>query len=294
MPTPLQALIRLLDVQAAGHDHFNGDSLDIVGPRVFGGQVLGQAVVAVGRTVEAARRLHSLHAYFMRPGDASLTIDYAVERLRDGGSFTTRRVDALQRGRPIFTMIASFHRDEPGPEHQCPYPANLAGPEELENERTILDRYLDRLPQFLREGLSRPAAIEFRPVEAFHPLEPESHEPLRHSWFRLRGPAGDDPLIHKALLAYASDCRLLGTSLLPHGRTFFQGHTQMASLDHAMWFHRTPVMDDWMLYYNDSPSASGARGLTRGSIFDRHGHLLASVAQEGLIRPLRGRADRRG
>jgi len=285
MQTLLDKLVALLDVQRLELNLFRGESRNIVGKRVFGGQVLGQALVAAGRTVAPERVVHSLHAYFLHPGDAACPIIYDVERARDGGSFTTRRIVAIQHGRPIFNMSASFQIIEPGEEHQFPAPA-APPPESLENETDIIRRHRDEIPEALAGSFITDWPIHIRPIDPDHPVHPARSEPRQQFWIRADGRLRDEGLIHQALLAYASDYRLLGTSLLPHGRSMFQQRTQMASLDHAMWFHRPFRMDQWLLYDMESPSASGARGFSRGNLFDRGGVMVASVAQEGLIRPV--------
>lgn len=282
----LDKLVRLLDLEQLEMNLFRGESRTIVGSRVFGGQVLGQALVAAGRTVEQDRFAHSLHAYFLRAGDAEAPIIYDVERARDGGSFSTRRIVAIQHGRPIFNMSVSFQIREDGCDHQLDMPADIPAPEDVEPEAEFLERHRDRLPQHFLDAFIRQRPVEIRPIDSEDPMEPEPMAPFRNSWIRARGALPDDDgTIHRALLAYASDFRLLATALLPHGRSIFQERTQMASLDHAMWFHREFRMDDWLLYHMDSPSASNARGFTRGHIFSRSGDLVASVVQEGLIRP---------
>lgn len=281
----LDRLIQLLDIERIEHNLFRGESRNIVGKRVYGGQVLGQALVAAGRTVDADRNVHSLHAYFLRAGDAEAPIVYDVERTRDGGSFSARRVVATQHGRPIFNLSASFQITEPGLEHQQPAP-DVPPPEGLENEWDTLMRYREDLPEAYQDRFVRARPIELRPTVPEDPINPEQREPVRHTWFRATAPLGDEALMHQAMLAYTSDYQLLATALLPHGRSIFQRRTQMASLDHAMWFHRPFRMDEWLLYTTDSPSASNARGFTRGSIFRRDGALVASVAQEGQMRPL--------
>lgn len=285
--TQLDKLVGLLDLEQLETNLFRGESRNIVGDRVFGGQVLGQALVAAGRTVEAERTAHSLHAYFLRAGDANAPIVYDVERARDGGSFSTRRIVAIQHGRPIFNMSVSFQIHEDGHDHQLNMPEDVPPPEDVESEVALMERHKDRLPERFHDAFLHQRPMEIRPIEPEDPLAPEPAAPVRNSWIRAVGelPA-DDGTIHRALLAYVSDFRLLGTALLPHGRTIFQQTTQMASLDHAMWFHRAFRMDDWLLYHMDSPSASNARGFTRGHIFSRDGALVASVVQEGLIRPL--------
>ncbi len=281
----LDKLVGLLDLEQLEVNLFRGESRAIVGSRVFGGQVLGQALVAAGRTVAEDRYAHSLHAYFLRAGDAEAPIIYDVERARDGGSFSTRRIVAIQHGRPIFNMSVSFQIQEEGCDHQLDMPADIPAPEDVESEVDLMERYRDQLPQHFLDTLIHQRPVEIRPIDPEPPMEPEPMAPFRNSWMRARGTLPDDAGVHRALLAYASDFRLLATALLPHGRSIFQERTQMASLDHAMWFHRPFRMDDWLLYHMDSPSASNARGFTRGHIFSRDGDLVASVVQEGLIRP---------
>lgn len=288
MQTLVDKLVQLLDIERLELNLFRGESRNIVGKRVFGGQVLGQALIAAGRTVEQDRSVHSLHAYFLRAGDASAPVIYEVERARDGGSFTTRRIVAIQHGRPIFNMSASFQISEPGEEHQLPAP-EVPPPDNLESEWDVLKRHRERMPEAYQDIFIKAQPIEIRPTVQEDPLNPVKSEPVRHSWFRTAAPLCDERLMHQALLAYASDYRLLATALLPHGRSMFQGRTQMASLDHAMWFHRPFRMDEWLLYTTDSPSASNGRGFTRGTIFDQQGAMVASVVQEGLIRPLDGK-----
>lgn len=283
----LESLIRLLDLERLETNLFRGESRNIVGTRVFGGQVLGQGLVAAGRTVPEERHAHSLHAYFLRPGDVAAPIVYEVERTRDGGTFTSRRVVAIQHGRPIFNMSVSFQIREPGCDHQLDMPEGVPAPEELENEASFMERHRERIPERVRDTFIRERPVEIRRIDPEDPMDPEPTAPVRNAWIRTTGdvPAHSDG-IHRALLAYVSDFGLLATALLPHGRTMIQGTTQMATLDHAMWFHRDFRLDDWLLYHMDSPSASNARGFTRGHVFSRDGDLVASVAQEGLIRPL--------
>lgn len=281
----LNQLWQLLDVEALDDNLFRGQSRNIVGPRVFGGQVLGQALVAAGRTVGNDRPVHSLHAYFLRAGDADFPIIFQVERARDGNSFSSRRVVAIQHDRPIFNLSASFHVAEPGDEHQMPAPAAPA-PETLDSEWELLGRHRDNLPERYRRLASRARPIDVRPVQPQHPLEPANRATHRDLWLRAPARLPDEPLMHRALLAYASDYHLLSTALLPHGRTIFQGRTQLASLDHAMWFHRPFRIDDWLLYHVQAPTAAEARGFCHGSVFDTGGRHVASVTQEGLMRPL--------
>ena len=275
-------LVELMRLEPLGGDRFLAQSEDIGTPAVFGGQVLGQALMAASRTVEADRPAHSMHAYFLLPGEHA-PIDYAVDRVRDGRSFTTRHVVARQGERIIFEMSASFQTVDPGVEHQWPMPA-VAGPEGVKSDLQRRIDLGDRLPERVRIKGVQPHGIEFRSVEADDLLMPARREAERSIWMRTVAPLPDDPLMHRALLAYASDHGLLGAALLPHGLSYMQPGVRMASLDHAMWFHRDFRLDDWLLYRLDSPSASGARGLARGSIYTRDGRLVASTAQEGMLR----------
>ncbi len=283
MSESLQGLLSLLELEPIEYNLFRGRSRDIVGRRVFGGQVLGQALMAAANTVDSTRAVHSIHGYFMRPGDMQYPIVYEVDRIRDGGSFTTRRVVAIQNGQAIFSMSASFQIHEPGFDHQSPMP-EVTAPEELQSASELAASLADRIPEALRERLLRTRPIEIRPVDPVSPLEPEPAPARQSFWIRATGEMPDDPILHRAVLAFTSDFNLLGASLRPHGHTVFQREIQAASLDHAMWFHRDFRVDEWLLYAMDSPSATNARGFSRGSVFSRDGRLLASVAQEGLIR----------
>ena len=279
-------LVGLLDVAPLGDDHFSGESDDLGFPNVFGGQVLGQGLMATSRTVEG-RLAHSMHAYFLRPGNPHRGIDYEVQRVRDGGTFSVRRVIARQDEREILTAMVSFQVGEDGFEHQFDAPT-APDPEALTPEQTLREQVRHLIPEERREQMMRERAIEIRPVEPEDPLRPEPGEPARQSWFRARGPLPDDPVLHRAILAYASDFGLLATSMRPHGAGFSTPGMQVASLDHAIWFHRPLRLDDWLLYDMDSPSASSGRGMNRGSVFSRKGELVASVAQEALIRQRKG------
>jgi acyl-CoA thioesterase II len=276
-------LLELLDLEPIEFNIYRGRSRDIGSGRVFGGQVLAQALVAARRTVDEDRLAHSLHGYFILPGDLNVPIVYFVDRLRDGKSFTTRRVTAIQHGHAIFNMSASFHRDESGLEHQAPMPA-VPPPESLAPELELIREMADRIPATLRSVLTQDRPLDFRPVETVDPFEPRPRPPSRHIWMRAIGTMPDDVLSHQAVLAYASDYGLLGTALLPHGRSFREPQMQAATLDHAIWFHRRFRIDEWLLYALDSPASAGARGFTRGTVFTREGRLVASFAQEGLIR----------
>lgn len=279
----LAELLKLLKLEKIEENIFRGQSQDLGFGNVFGGQVLGQALSAASQTVPAERRAHSLHAYFMRPGDATQPIVYNVDCIRDGRSFTTRRVVAVQKGRAIFNLAASFQIDEPGFEHQDKMP-QVPGPEGIEREIDRARRLADRLPPGLREMILCRKPIEIRHVNPVDPFEPEIEPPVKYVWFKAIDAMPDDPAVHQYLLAYASDFNLVATTLYPHGYTFWQPVMQVASLDHAMWIHRGFRMDDWLLYAMESPNACKARGLAIGRIFTREGTLVATVAQEGLIR----------
>jgi acyl-CoA thioesterase-2 len=282
MQTAIASLLSILDLEKLEENLFRGLSPQVGWQRVFGGQVIGQALVAAARTVEG-RGAHSLHAYFMRPGDPAVPIVYNVDRIRDGKSFTTRRVVAIQHGAAIFSMSVSFQVAEDGLDHQIKMP-KVPPPEELPSEEELKAAYLHNAPEGVRRYWERPRPIELRPVDLRHFFSREKLEPLQYVWVRATGTLPDDPDIHRCVLAYASDMTLLDTALFAHGRMIFDPDLQAASLDHALWFHRPFRADEWLLYAEDSPSASGARGFTRGSLFSRDGRLVASVAQEGLIR----------
>ena len=280
----VENLLNLLDLEPIEVNIFRGLHRDIGSGRVFGGQVLAQALVAAQRTVPQERTAHSLHGYFILPGDLSVPIVYFVDQLRDGKSFTTRRVTAIQHGHAIFNLSASFHVREPGLEHQLPMP-DVPPPEELRSELAIIrERAPTDLPAETLKRITQDRPIDFRLVEDIDPFDPSKQPPIRNVWFRAIGPMPDELLSHQAVLAFASDYSLLGAALQPHGRTFRRPDIQVASLDHALWLHRECRADDWLLYSTDSPVAAGARGFARGSIFTRDGVLVASVAQEGLMR----------
>ena len=280
--TPIEEVLALLDLEKIEENIFRGVSPKDRMQRVFGGQVLGQALVAAGRTVEG-RVCHSFHAYFLRAGDPKVPILYEVDRSRDGASFTARRVVAIQHGRQIFNLAASFQVEEKGYEHQFDMPS-VPAPETLIDEHTLRLRDIDKLPAEAREWALRPRPIEIRPVEPRSFLDRGKYAPYDNIWIKATGPVPDDVIVQQAVLAYASDMSLLDTSLLPHGVDWHSG-IQMASLDHAMWFHHRFRVEDWLLYAQESPSASGARGFNRGAIYSRDGILVASVVQEGLMRP---------
>jgi acyl-CoA thioesterase-2 len=282
MADAIATLLSILDLEPLEHNLFRGRSPQVGWQRVFGGQVIGQALTAAQRTVDG-RAAHSLHAYFMRPGDPAVPIVYQVDRLRDGGSFSTRRVIAIQHGEAIFSLAASFQGEEEGFDHQIPMP-EVPPPESLPSESDLKELFLHKAPEAIRRYFERERALEIRPVDARHYVSREPLPPVQHVWIRTTGPLPDDPGIHRSVLAYASDMTLLDTSLYAHGRNIFDHDLQVASLDHALWFHRPFRADEWLLYSEDSPSASGGRGFSRGSLFRRDGVLIASVAQEGLIR----------
>jgi acyl-CoA thioesterase-2 len=285
MSRVLEELLRLLKLEAMGDDIFIGQSQDLGWGRVYGGQVLGQALSAAERTVDPPRQAHSFHCYFLRPGNPAEPIEYRVERTRDGRSFSTRRIRAEQGGRPVFFMAASFQIPEVGLEHHDAAP-DTVGPDGLMSFADLIRQHADLLPEAMSDWAMMDFPIEMRPVKVSDPMNPALSDPVQHLWLRASADLPDDPALHRYLLAYASDFILLDTALLPHGKSYWQGGLRMASIDHAMWFHHDITMDDWLLYALDSPSASGARGLVRGQFFDRHGVLVASLVQEGLIRPV--------
>jgi acyl-CoA thioesterase II len=283
MSKVLQELVEQLALERIEQNLFRGQSQDLGWGTVFGGQVLGQALSAAVQTVPEERLVHSLHAYFLRPGDVSLPIVYDVDRIRDGSSFTTRRVVAIQAGRAIFNLAASFQKQEPGFEHQNAMP-DVPAPDALPTEQEVFARFGDRAPRWYQDDPSeRP--FEFRMVDVpDDPIFPSKREPHRRVWMRATGTLPETPSLHAYLLAYASDFAFVTTSLLPHGITGHAPGMQVASLDHVMWFHHPVRVDEWMLYVMDSPAASGARGLVRGTVYNQAGKLVASTAQEGLIR----------
>ncbi len=283
MSRVLEDLLALLELEPIEENLFRGRSQDLGYRQLFGGQVLGQALSAASKTVPPERQVHSLHGYFLRPGDASMPVVYTVDRVRDGGSFTTRRVVAIQKGQPIFTTMASFQGEEPGDTHQAPMP-QVPGPEGLASSIELLRRYADRIPERVRDKFLGDKPIEMRPVAPRDPFAPQPMEPIEYVWFKANGELPEDPQVHRYLLAYASDFNLITTAMLPHGRSVMQPDLQIASLDHALWFHGGLQVNDWLLYAMESPWAGSARGLAHGRIFTRDGRLVASVSQEGLIR----------
>lgn len=286
MNAPASELIELLSLERLENNLFRGQSRDIGTKYVFGGQVLGQALSAAQATIDperGPREAHSLHAYFLRAGDIAAPIVYNVDRTRDGGSFSVRRVTAIQHGQVIFFCAASFQQPETSRQHQVAMP-QVPMPEELDDIAPVDPQVLAMLPIKIQRWLARRGPFEFRHVYPHDELNPPKRPPFQQVWFRLDARVGDAPELHRALLAYASDFHLLGTATFPHGISYYQPNVQMASLDHALWFHRPFRADEWLLYAIDSPSAQNARGLARGQIFDRSGTLVASTAQEGLIR----------
>ena len=277
-------LIDLLHLEQLEENLYRGKRTLEPWVRVFGGQVIGQALMAACQTVDALRIPHSLHAYFMRPGDPGREIVYQVWRDRDGGSFSSRRVVAIQNGKPILNMAASFQVPEAGLDHHIAMPQGLPDPETLEDERSILLRNIRFIPPQRRGPMLRPRPLEFRPVNPAHRVPDRPHPAQTNYWFKSVAPLPDDPQLHRAMLAYASDMMLLSTSMLPHGVSWFSKGMQEASLDHALWIHEDFRLDEWLLYTMDAPWTGHGRGLNRGQIFTRDGRLVASVMQEGLIR----------
>ncbi len=281
MSAAVQTMLDVLNIEQLEVNLFRGRSPQDRWQRVFGGQVIGQALVAACRTVDG-RPPHSLHCYFLIGGDPKVPIIYEVDRIRDGKSFTTRRVVAIQHGQAIFTLMVSFHVDEPGLEHQAPMP-QVPPPEELPSEAEIKGKVLPNMPDAVQRYYKSERPIELRPVEYKRYLG-EKTENGFHVWIRATAKLPDDPAIHQCVLAYASDMSLLDTALAPHGRSLFEKEFMGASLDHALWFHRPFRADDWLLYAQETPNMIGSRGFARGLIYRRDGALVASVAQEGLVR----------
>lgn len=277
-------LLSILDLETVGDDVFRGLSPQVGWQRIFGGLVVAQALTAAARTVPG-RPPHSLHGYFMRPGDPSVPIEFQVDRWRDGGSFSTRQCSAIQHGKPIFALSASFQDDEPGFEHQTHMP-DVPGPDTLPDQAELMARHAASLSEGVRRYLERERPVDLRVVDLsrYTTRAGEPLPPVQHVWMRASAPLPDDPAVHRAVLAYLSDMSLLDTALLPHGLSIFEPGLQVASLDHALWFHRPFRADEWLLYAQESPSASGARGMARGTIFAQDGRLIASVSQEGLVR----------
>jgi len=279
----LSGLLEVLDLEPLERNHFRGVSPPDGWQRVYGGQVLGQALTAAVRTVDEPRAAHSLHGYFLLAGDPAHPILYEVERIRDGGSFTTRRVKAIQQGRAIFAMSVSFQKHEEGYEHAFPMP-DVPPPEELPSAGELMRQLIDKLPEGMRNYWQRENPIELKPVDISRYLSRDARPPQQMIWLKANGRLPDEPSLHQCVLAYASDFTLLDTALIAHGKLLFDPDIQLASLDHALWFHRPFRADEWLLYAQDSPNAAGARGFCRGTFFTRDGRLVASTAQEGLIR----------
>jgi acyl-CoA thioesterase-2 len=284
MSEAMRELLAILDLEQLEHNLYRGRSHKVGWQRVFGGQVIGQAVVAAQRTVAADRFIHSLHCYFMRAGDPAVPIIYQVDRLRDGGSFTTRRVTAIQHGHAIFSLECSFQVEEDGMEHQMPMPLDVPGPETLRNQIELLQETGHVVPDAVRKFWARERPLEIRPVNVEHYTSRDKLPPRQNVWVRMTGVVPDDRHLQSAILAYLSDMTLLDASTYAHGRIGFDPDLQMASLDHAMWFHRPHALEDWLLYTQDSPNSIGSRGFSRGFLYSRDGHLIASTAQEGLVR----------
>jgi len=283
----LADLVKLLELERIEDRIFRGESRDLGGARVFGGQVLGQALTAASYTVQN-RQVHSLHAYFLVGGDVNAPIVYEVELARDGKSFSNRRVVAIQHGQPIFNMTASFQVPETGLEHSAEMP-QVPGPEGLADVRELAPDVLYKVPEKMRRFLTHERPFEFRPVEPIHVIAPPRAAPVRHIWVKTVDKLPDNADLHRNVLAYVSDYQLVSTATLPHGIHFAEGNVQLASLDHAMWFHRPFRVDEWLLYAMESPNASGGRGLAMGRFFTRDGVLVASTAQEGVVRVWAGR-----
>lgn len=282
MSVVLEQLLSDLMLEKIEEGLYRGQSQNLGFGRVFGGQVIGQALSAAKETVND-RIVHSFHSYFLRPGDDSKPIIYDVENIRDGGSFSTRRIKAIQFGKPIFYMTASFQSEEQGYEHQAAKP-NVPGPEALLSEYEFYQQNLDKIPTHLHDIVSCEKAIEIRHVQVNNPFNPKVMDSKRQVWIKANGTLPDDPRVHRYLLSYASDFNFLPTALFPHGRSFLQRDMQVATIDHSMWFHRPFKMDEWILYDMDSTSASGGRGFVKGQFFDQAGNLIASATQEGVIR----------
>lgn len=287
MSHTLKGLMEHLELEPLEENLYRGQSQDLGWGRVYGGQILGQALSAATKTVTSGRPVHSLHCYFLLPGDVHKPVVYQVERVRDGGSFATRRVVAIQHGRAILTMEASFHIHEESFDHQDPFP-DVPGPEELPDDRERLLAQADELHPAVRAWLEAPSAFETRTISPIdHLVKPTPSPPTNAYWLRARGSLPDQLGVHSNLLAYASDSEFLTTALKPHGKTWIHPGVMIASLDHAMWFHRPFRLDDWLLYVIESPSAMGARAIVQGKIFTRDGRLVVSTAQEGLVRKRR-------
>lgn len=283
MKSVVQDLLDIIELERLEDNLFRGQTRASGQKSIFGGLVAGQALMAASRTVDDERQVHSLHAYFLRPGDFNVPIVYDVDRIRDGQSFTTRRVNAIQHGRPIFSLAASFQREEQGVEHQVEMP-DVPSPDALPSDEEMREQVAESIPERFREAFLQDRPVEFRSIKPANGFKAEAQDPTRLLWFRIKEAIEVDDATSRALLAYCSDFGLMGTALLPHGMNFFQPHLQAASIDHAMWFHRSCRVDEWLLYVMDSPSATSARGINRGLIYQQDGTLVASVVQEGLMR----------
>ncbi|MBW8192086.1 acyl-CoA thioesterase II [Neiella marina] len=283
MSAVLNELLALLSLETIEQGIYRGQSQDLGFPQVFGGQVIGQALSAAKQTIDVDRSIHSFHSYFLRPGDARKPIVYEVEVIRDGRSFSTRRVSAKQNGEVIFYLTGSFQIAEPGHDHQAQMP-DVPGPDGLMSELEFARSHADQIPAAIRDVFTCETPIEMRPVTAYNPLAPKPTKPQRLTWFRANGQLPDDPRVHRYLLAYASDFNFLPTAGQPHGLSLFDRRIKMATIDHSMWFHRPFRADQWLLYAVNSTSASGARGYVQGQFFNQQGQLVASTAQEGLLR----------
>jgi acyl-CoA thioesterase-2 len=279
----LRNILDILDVEELERNLYRGQNHQT--EHVFGGQVLAQAIAAAHRTVDEPHGLHSIHSYFIRAGDWNVPIIYEVDRIRDGKSFTTRRVIAIQHGRAIFDMALSFHKQEPGISHAVPMP-DVPPPEALRGDREVFVEIARHQPDVGRFAF-RFEAIDSRQVERIRMTDSDTHPPVKHTWLKTRDPLPDDPEVHLALLAYMSDLDFMSTSMLPHGQGHMRGNVRGASVDHTLWFHRPFRADHWLLFAKESPNAGGARGFVRGQFFDRRGDLVVTAAQECLIRPLR-------
>ncbi|GGA67549.1 acyl-CoA thioesterase II [Neiella marina] len=290
MSAVLAELLDLLSLETIEQGIYRGQSQDLGFPQVFGGQVIGQALSAAKLTVDKERAVHSFHSYFLRPGDAKNPIVYEVEVIRDGRSFSTRRVSAKQHGEVIFYLTGSFQVEESGHQHQATMP-DVPGPDGLVSELEFARAHAEQIPSGIREVFTCETAIEMRPVSFYNPLQPSPTSPQRLTWFRANGQLPNDPRVHRYLLAYASDFNFLPTAGQPHAITLFDRKIKMATIDHSMWFHRPFKADDWLLYVVNSTSASGARGYVQGQFFNQQGELVASTAQEGLMRDARLASD---
>ncbi len=283
MSKPLQELLSLLQLEKLEEGLYRGESENLGLPQVYGGQVIGQALSAARYTVDTTRTVHSFHSYFLYPGDPEKPIIYDVENLRDGKSFSTRRVKAIQNGRPIFYLTASYHGEMEGFDHQNTMP-DIPGPENYASESELVSQVAHLLPEQLQKMFCGEKPIEIRPVTVINPMKPQKAEPKQYLWMRANGTMPDDQLIHQYLLGYASDWGFLVTALHPHGVSLLTPKFQVATIDHSIWFHRPFKMDEWLLFVIESPTASNSRGLVRGEIYNRNGDLVATAVQEGVMR----------